>query len=67
MMRGECFKLFVLKRTTVDDPDDGWAVGNNRRASCQRGNLSITVDDRRLIVTVERGYRTATGRRLQPE
>jgi hypothetical protein len=25
----ECFKLFLVKRTTVDDLDNGWAEGNS--------------------------------------
>ena len=32
-----------------------------RRASCQRVNISVTY---RRLITVERGYRSATGRTL---
>ena len=28
-MIGECFKLFLVKRTTVDDLDNGWVEGNS--------------------------------------
>ena len=40
----------------------GEELAGRRRASCQRVNISVTY---RRLITVERGYRPATGRRLQ--